>query len=134
MIGLRVRGFPHDVNNTHATFSVTVTHFLTDAVVPTTLTIHAQLLPSPQWPSPSDHLPLLIQHVQFSGELSSVKDGEVIAVVDVLMLILCKCLFPYHPEKNMPSSLAFVACLSWIIATGALLNGPNGRSVLLSRQ
>ena len=83
-IRLRVKGFPHDVNHADASFSVTVTHLVTDAVLPTTLTIHAQLLPSPQWPSPSDHLPLPIQHVDFSGELSSLNHDEVTVIVDVL--------------------------------------------------
>lgn len=84
VIGLRVGGFPHDVNHAITTFSVTVNHLVTGAIVATSLTIHAHLLPTPQWPSPSDLLPLPIQFVQFSGELSSLKHNEMTVIVHVL--------------------------------------------------
>ena len=80
---LSVSGFTLDINLTKASFSVTVTQFISDAVQPSTLIVHAQLLPTPQWPTPS-HLPLQNQFVHFTGGISTVENNEVYVLLDNL--------------------------------------------------
>lgn len=69
---------------TDATFYVTVTHFISDAVQPAALTVRAQVLPTPQWPTPSEHLPIHDHFVRFTGKISTVENNEVYVILDNL--------------------------------------------------
>ncbi|KAN0128308.1 hypothetical protein V8E53_013892 [Lactarius tabidus] len=85
--GINAVGTVHETNTTQDSFSVVANQSIAGVNTPRTITIHAFLITSPQWPRPSEHLPLPNNIVRVSGELFSVEIDEPLMIVEKLEIL-----------------------------------------------
>jgi hypothetical protein len=85
--GIDAVGIVHEITSTEDSFSLVVTQTITGVLAPGTITIHAFLIASPQWPHPSEHLPVTNDVVRVSGELFSVEFVEPLIIVERLQIV-----------------------------------------------